>query len=267
MVRLALGLVVAVSLTAAGFSVAGTDATFDGQTRTPAVVSLASVGPPSALSVQPVGSDVALTWSAGTNGTGYEVRSGGTCDGLTVVAEPAGTSYTDTPAVSPGAPRCYGVVTTWGSWTSMSGNPATVVQVGFVATSVSMANGACGTSGVLDCGDTFVVRFNQPADAIAVVAVCTDAVAGAIVVGCETNRGTLHGGTVDVDARYDATSAWSNDNRTLTVTVGTRTEGASAPVIGADAWTLTPAGLVSATGAVAVCATAGDCRPTTSTLP
>lgn len=267
MLRLAVSVVMGLSIAGAGLSIAGTDATFDSQTRAPAVVSLASVGPPSALSVQPIGNDVTLSWAAGANGTGYEVRSGSTCDGLTVVAQPAGTSYTDTPAVSPGAPRCYGVVTTWGPWTSMSGNPATVVQVGFVATSVSMANGACGTSGVLDCGDTFVVRFNQPAAADTVAAVCTDAVAGAIVLGCETNRGTLRGGAVDVDARYEATSAWSNDNRTLTVTVGTRTQGASAPVIGADAWTLTPAGFVSATGAVSVCATAGDCRPTTSTLP
>lgn len=262
-----LAAVVAASAVVAGWSVAGTDATFDGQTRSPAVVSLASVGPASALSVQPVGNDVALSWNAGTNGTGYDVRAGATCDGLSTVAEPTGMSYTDSPSVSAGATRCYGVVTTWGPWTSMSGNPAALVQVGFVATTVSMANGGCGISGVLDCGDTVVVQLNQPASAASVAVVCTDASVGSVVLGCASGKGTLLGGTVDVDARYAATSAWSNDGRTLTVTIGDRIEGSADPVIGFGPWTLTPAGLTSATGAVAVCATAGDCRPTTSTLP
>lgn len=257
---------VAVSGTTAGWAVGATDATFDGQTRFPAAVSLLSVGPPSALSVEPRGNDVALSWTAGENGTGYEVRAGSTCSSLAAVGEPLTTTHTDTPSEAAGTARCYGVVTRNLSWTSATGNPAAVVQVGFVATTVSMANGGCGTNGVLDCGDTLVLQFNQPVATTAVTAVCTDAGAGTIVLGCESAIGTLQGGTIDEGARYEAASAWSNGARTLTLTVGSRVEGATAPSV-SGSWTLTPAGLTSATGDVPVCTTAGQCRPVTSTSP
>lgn len=253
--------VVALVAVAGLSSVAGTDAAFDARTRSSESVSLLAVGAPSALAVQPLGNDVSMSWGAGEHATGYDVRAGDTCGGMASIAQPTTTSHTDTPAVAAGSSRCYGVVTTSGSWSSMTGNPAVVVRVGFLATAVSIVEGQCGTSGVLDCGDAVVVQFNQPAQPVSPDAVC--ATGGTIVVGCEASVGTLAGGTLDADARYAATSAWSNGNRMLTVTVGTRTEGTADPAM-AGPWTLTPAGLTSATGAVPVCDTAGDCRPSTS---
>ncbi|HVF75702.1 MAG TPA: hypothetical protein VM938_11690 [Acidimicrobiales bacterium] len=254
-VALAFAFAIAVS------SATGTDATFSGRTRSTQAFSLLAVGTPSQLTAQPLGNDVSLSWSAGQHATAYQVRAGNTCVGMTTVAEPTATSHSDTPDVAAGESRCYGVLSTLDQWTSVTGNPAVIVRVGFVATSVAIVEGACGTNGFLDCGDQFVIELNQPANVVTPDAVCAES--GAIVLGCEDSVGTLSGGTLDADARYAATSSWSNGNRILTITVGARTQGTVDPTM-AGPWTLTPTGLTSATGDVAICATAGDCRPTTS---
>lgn len=264
--------------------------------------SLAAILAPTNLTAAASGNDVALAWTAGTNGDGYAVAavsngSSSDCSSASfgALGSAASTGYSDSGRNSPaGTYWCYRVTTTYGSsWTSVENNPVVAARIGFVAQSVTMTNaadtsgcsgsgaGASGTAGTLDCGDRLVLGFNQPVDPAsgpqAGDTVCTDVLgvvrvasttASGLCTAAETlHAGTLTGGTLGQDARFAAAYAWSDSNRTLTVTVGDKVSGLLFPTVSLASWTFTPAALASSTGAVAVCTSnAGGalCLPATA---
>jgi len=250
-------------------------------------ISSRSLDPPSGLTGTASGHDVALSWTAGTNGSGYAIAAvaNGTssnCSAVTFSAltTTAGTSVTDTGRFSPqGTFECYRVTTTYGTWSSQTGNPTVAVRLGVVAQSVAITNG--GTAGRLDAGDTIAVTFNQAISTasgpVAANTVCTNT-GGTIMVGvtgtgttCSTGSattvGTLTSLTINRAARYNATFAWSAGNTVLTVTIGSRSAGAQDPTISGTAVytpTTTATGLVSQTGSFHACSTnsgGGSCTP------
>jgi hypothetical protein len=174
------------------------------------------------------------------------------------------------------------------NWTSLTNNGATGtsgmytttgVQLGFVATSVQLinagntataptcaslgANGASGTAGTLDCGDQFVVTFNQPVNTATGPTstttgndgntVCTISGTGQIwfastvalsgaacIAGEPSNLGQLNGGTVSSTRRFSALYSWSNSNKTLTVTIR-KNNTTTYPTVSTAVRTFTPA--------------------------
>lgn len=249
---------------------------------------------PTNLTANARGHDVTLTWNAGQNGNGYAVLGvsngiSSDCSGVTYsqIATTTTTVFTDTNRYSPqGTFYCYQVKTIYNTWSSIANNPTTVAQIGFVANSFRMNNG--GTAGQLDPSDQIVITFNQPVDTgtgpTSGNTVCTES-SGTILLGSTTLSGScyltetvtlgkINGGTISANARFNATYTWGNANQTITVTIGSRIEGASNPSIGSATWTFTPTTdstkLKSATGALHICDTnAGDgnCLPTTTTTP
>ncbi len=283
----ALGAVLVLALALA--RVTPVTARFDAQiSHTGNTVALLAVYPGAALTAEPVGNTVTLNWQAGRNGSGTRVSRGattgpGTCPDTAVapVAVTATTEFVDpSPVGPPGTWSCYRIETTLGPWTSVVGNPTVAVQVGFVVTTVRAENG--GVPGKLDVGDRFVVGFNQPVDP-ATGPTLTDTVcattSGAIVLaairtggGCtagEANRlGQLDSGTMDKNTRWSAAYAWTDGDRTLTVTLTARVAGPNA-LFTAGPWTFqpttTPGAVLSASGRVPVCASdvgGARCRPT-----
>jgi hypothetical protein len=281
----------AVAALALGFLAPRSGASFNASTANQGnVYALTALYAPSVLTATPSGHDVNLSWTAGTNGSGYSVLgvangNSSNCTGASFasVGSAAGTSYSDTGRYTPqGTYFCYQVKTTYAGWTSVSSNPTAAAQLGVVASSVVAANG--GTSGKLDPGDTITVTFNQPISTATgpsgTNSVC--AIAGAtIVLGSTTtsgvcaaseivNLGKLTGGTSSANARFAATYAWSNANKKLTVTVGARSSGVANPSV-SGTWALTPtttaSKLLSATGSFQTCNTntgGGNCLPTLS---
>lgn len=242
---------------------------------------------PSGLTATPSGHDVSLAWSAGTNGNGYAVLgvangSSSNCSAASFasIGSAGGTSYADTGRYTPqGTWFCYQVKTSYASWTSVPGNPTAAAQLGVVAASVTVANG--GTAGKLDPGDTITVTFNQPiststapsgtnsvcAIAGATIVLGSTATTGSCAASETVNLGKLTGGTSSANARWSATYAWSNANKTLTVTVGARTVGTANPTV-SGSWILNPTTtatkLLSSTGSFHACDTntgGGSCLP------
>jgi hypothetical protein len=172
------------------------------------------------------------------------------------------------------------------------------VQLGYVAATISIKNagntsGCSGTgeqvhsqAGVLDCGDQLVVHFNQAVDPAtgpsSTDTVCTDPVTNTMVLATTTatglcttlettTLGSLAGGTLGADARFAGASAWSNGNKTLTLTIGSKVSGLSYPSVSSASWTVTPTStttaLLSAAGAFHVCTSntdGGNCLPATA---
>lgn len=247
---------------------------------------------PTSLTGTPSGHNASLGWGAGTNGNGYTVsgKSNGTsssCNtaGLTIIGSASVTTYSDALRYQPqGTFFCYQAATTYGTWSSVQGNPMVAVQLGVVAASVQVANGGIATA--LDPGDTIVVTFNQaiatasgPSGTNSVCATSATGTAAVIVLGSTTTSGSCVGtettnlGKVTgigstKNSRYNATYAWSNGNTTLTVTIGTRTVGTGNPTISGTATfnpTTAATKLTSATGAFHACDTntgGGSCLPT-----
>jgi hypothetical protein len=268
--------------------------------------STAALAAPSGLSGAASGHDVALTWNAAANEDGYLIEGAGNgtssdCSAVSFasIGTATATSYTDGGRSTPeGTWFCYRATTTSASWTSVENNPVIAAQLGFVAGSLTMANagntrGCSGTgeqihsqAGILDCGDQVMVHFNQAVDPAtgpsSTDTVCTDPVTNTVVVATTTTiglctiletttLGSLAGGTLGADARFATTAAWSNGNKTLTLTIGAKVSGLSYPAVSSASWTLTSTStttaLLSATGAFHVCtsnADGGNCRPSTA---
>jgi hypothetical protein len=130
--------------------------------------------------------------------------------------------------------------------------------------------------------DTIVVNFNQGINTATgpsgTNSVCVTSGTGATVViaststngscgASETNKlGKLTGGTSSATGRWAATWTWSNGNKTLTVTLGSRTVGSVSVLAGT--WTFNPntttTVLQSSTGAFHICDAntgGGNCLP------
>jgi hypothetical protein len=270
----------------------GTFATFSGATSNGGnTFSLTSLYAPGSLTATPTGPTVEVAWTPGQNGNGYKVLSAPAPDPLvndctgasySEVTTTAGTAYTHSVSSPQGTWRCYTVRTSYHAWTSVESNPVAGARLGFVASVVTFANG--GNAGRIDDGDVFTFTFNQAVDPAtgpqAGNTICWQN--GTIVLGstgtgnCTQNEvprlGVLTGGTIDRNFRHAATWAWSNGNRTLTVTVGARQSGSGNSTTGGS-WTFNPttnAALVrSATGGLHVCDTnagGGNCLPNVSGL-
>jgi hypothetical protein len=250
-------------------------------------VSSRNLGAPTGLTGTPSGHNVNLSWTAGTNGNGYAIAAAAngtssncTAASFSALTTTAGTSITDTGRFTPqGTFECYRVTTTYGTWSSQTGNPTVAVRLGVVAQAVAVANG--GTAGRFDQGDTIVITFNQAittaSGPVAANNVCTNT-GGTVMLGvtgtggtCSTATattiGTLTSLTINRAARYDATYAWSAGNTVLTVTIGSRSAGAQDPTISGTAVytpTTTATGLLSATGSFHTCSSnsgGGNCTP------
>jgi hypothetical protein len=267
-------------------------ASFNGQTNNPGnLYALTALYAPSSLTATPSGHDVNLSWSAGTNGNGYTVLgvnngNSSNCSGASyaTIGSAASTSYADTGRYTPqGTWFCYQVETSYSGWTSVNSNPTAAAQLGVVASSIALANGS-GTAGRLDTGDTITIAFNQAINTASgpsgTDTVCTISGATIVLASITTSGGCAAGETVDLgrltggnsnrNSRFNAAYAWSNANKTLTITIGARISGAQNPII-SGTWTLNPTTtatkLLSSTGSFHTCDTnagGGNCLPTAS---
>jgi len=251
-------------------------------------VSSRNLGPPTGLTGTPSGHNVNVSWTAGTNGSGYAIAAAanGTSSNCTAASfaaltTTAGTTITDTGRFTPqGTFECYRVTTTFGTWSSQTGNPTVAVRLGVVAQSVAITNG--GTAGRLDAGDKIAITFNQAittaSGPVAGNNICTNT-GGTVMLGvtgtgttCSTGSattiGTLTSLTINRAARYDATYAWSAGNTVLTITIGSRSAGTQDPTVSGTAVhtpTTTATGLLSQTGSFHTCSSnsgGGNCTPT-----
>ena len=139
----------------------------------------------------------------------------------------------------------------------------------------------------IEPGETITVSFNQAVDATSgpsgTDTVCSDGGPQILVLGSTTTTGSCNSATetikagamaasntIKFDVRYDATYVWSNGNKTLTITVGTRVFGNKNTQI-RGILTLTPAStLLEAVAGNGVCTSnggGGDCLPTTTLDP
>ena len=251
-------------------------------------VSSRNLGPPTGLTGTPSGHNLNVSWTAGTNGSGYAIAAAanGTSSNCTAASfaaltTTAGTTITDTGRFTPqGTFECYRVTTTFGTWSSQTGNPTVAVRLGVVAQSVAITNG--GTAGRLDAGDKIAITFNQAittaSGPVAGNNICTNT-GGTVMLGvtgtgttCSTGSattiGTLTSLTINRAARYDATYAWSAGNTVLTITIGSRSAGTQDPTVSGTAVhtpTTTATGLLSQTGSFHTCSSnsgGGNCTPT-----
>lgn len=282
----ALAVVVVIAMLGWG-GVRAASAIFDAQGQhASATFATSALYAPAGLTASYVGTTTSLAWSAGTNGNGYAVLgaangSSSTCStaSFSVLGSTSSLAYPDTRATPAGTWYCYQVRTTYGSWSSVVGNPTVAVQIGFFASTATVANG--GVAGQLDTGDQIVLTFSQPVDPAtgptANDGVCTTSTA-LVLLGTSTGTGpcstteittvgTLSGGTSATNSRWGATWVWSNGNRALTATIGGRTVGGGNTVVGGT-WTYnpvsTPTSLLSASGSLHVCDTdsgGGNCLP------
>jgi hypothetical protein len=280
---LAVGAAAAVLLAGAGTATAA----LSSSASAAQTVSSRTLGAPGGLTGAASGHNVNLSWMAGSNGSAYALAAAAngtsttcTAASFSALTTTVATTATDTGRYTPqGTIECYRATTTYGAWSSQTGNPTVAVRIGVVAQSVAIANG--GTAGRLDAGDTIAVTFNQAISTasgpVAGNTVCTNT-GGTIMVGvtgtgttCSTASattvGTLSSLTINRAARYNATFAWSAGNTVLTVTIGSRSAGAQDPTISGTAVhtpTTTATGLLSQTGSFHTCSTnagGGNCTP------
>jgi len=267
--------------------VRGASARLNAQGRNPsATFATTSLYAPSSLTASYAGTKTTLSWPSGTNGNGYTVlgaANGTSSDcsaaSFSTLTTTSALTITDARSTPAGNWYCYQVRTTYGGWTSVQSNPTAVVQLGFVTSSVSLSNNS--NSGKIDAGDQIVITFNQPVDPTtgpgASDGICTTTTL--VLLGTNTGStscsateaitvGTLSGGSSTINARFAATWAWSNGNRTLTATVGTRLVGSGNTFV-SGTWTFNPVTtstkLLAATGSAHVCDTnsgGGNCLPT-----
>jgi len=280
-------------------------ATLSATTVNPATLSAISLYSPTSPAAAPLGHTVSVSWTASApqNGSGYVVSGlnvGGsssicpaTASSYAFLSGTAGTSYTDSSSLAGGTDGtyvCYLIrsgydpvtgPTSWAAdplWTSANTLPTAKTPIGFFATGVSFTNG--GTANTLDAGDTIVLTFSQAVDTTTVApvtGVCSHLLNSTIYLGmsltCGTTGtvGTLAGMTLSnglgLDGIYGASAAWSNGNRTFTITVGSLVLGTGASTVASGTETFTPLATISSqTGGLLICTTA-SCKPTTTTRP
>jgi hypothetical protein len=287
-------MLIGLALLAAGFGSAAiatyAQAAFNSSNTASQTISSRNLIAPASLTATPSGHDVALSWPAGSNGSGYQLLAAAngtsnncTSASLAALTTTAGLTATDTGRYTPpGSYECYQVETTYNTWWSTTANPTAAAQLGFVASAVAVTNG--GTTGKLDQGDTITITYNQPVTTVTgplpIDKVCTNSgSANMIMIGdaissCSTGTpvsvGTISGGTANRQSAYNAIWTWSAANTILTITIGSRTNGAQDPTI-SGTMTLTPTttttGMLSATGSYHNCDTntgSGNCLPTLS---
>lgn len=240
---------------------------------------------PASITPTPAGHNVNVSWPAGANGSGYQLLAAAngtssTCPGtgMTLLTSTTLLAYTDTNRFTPqGTYECYQVHTTYGTWSSISGNPTAAAQIGFVASSVAVTNG--GTAGRIDTGDTIVVTYNQPVNTTTGPAATENVCAtntNVIVIGSTgigtnctvtpVSLGTMTGYTVSKRIRFSTTWSWNAAKTVLTITLGAVTAGNNSKVTGAGAFdpTTTTTNMLSATGSFHNCDTntgGGNCLP------
>ena len=253
-------------------------------------LSTKTLATPTGLAANPVGHTVQTSWNA-ANGDAYKLTGGASgtdsaCTTVTygVVSNTAATSFTDVRFAPEGNYFCYRVQSTEGAtWESPASAPVSA-QLGFVAASVVV--GGDGNRRI-DPGESITISFNQAVDTASgpsgADTVCSDAGPQILVLGSTTTTGSCNsatetikvgtmaaGNTVKFDARYDATYVWTNGNKTLTITVGSRVFGNKNPQI-RGILTLTPAStLLEAAAGNAICTSnvgGGDCLPATTLDP
>src|SRR5689334_9550006 len=116
------------ALLLSGNGMRGTLAQLNARTTNPSnTLALTALYPPPGLTATAAGYDVGLSWSAGQNGSGYNVLgasagASSSCNGLTLssIGVTSTQTYTDSSrSVPQGAWYCYQVQTTYGPWTSV----------------------------------------------------------------------------------------------------------------------------------------------------
>lgn len=286
--RLAVAVLVALFLTVtSGFTGAVRAVSNAQEQNSSGVFATTALYAPSALTATVSGHDVSLGWAAGTNGNGYSVlgvANGASSDcsaaPFAALGSSATLTSTDTGRFTPqGTWYCYQVQTSYGSWTSASGNPTVAARLGFFAASVALANG--GTANRLDTGDSITITFNQAMTTATgpsgtnkvcsttggVIQLGATATTGTCSAVETDNLGSLRGGSTTITGRWNATYTWSAGNTVLTIVLGTRVTGTT-NVAASGTWTLNPVTtttkLLSATGAFHACDTnagGGNCLP------
>jgi hypothetical protein len=298
-------LLLATLAASASLVVAEVDATLNAAAANAGTFSTTAIYSPTAPAAAPLGHTASVSWtaSAPSTGNGYVVSGvnvgsnpatscPATAASYSFVGATASTSFTDSTPLAGGTDGTYvcylvrrGFDTTapgsWAAdplWVSANSLPIANTAIGFFATSVTLPNG--GVGGRIDGGDTIVISFDQAVNTAGLtvsqvcIAVGSKTVylgAGTGVITCPTTAtiGTLTGinvsSTLSLDGAFAATAAWTNSNRTLTITVGAQNMGSTISA-GAGTTTFVAAALISSSGAATICTTA-ICRPTTSTVP
>jgi hypothetical protein len=241
---------------------------------------------PASITATASGHNVSVAWPAGSNGSGYQLLAAAngtssTCPGtgLSLLTSTTLLAHTDSGRFAPqGAYECYQVRTTYGTWSSITGNPTAAAQLGFVASSVAVVKG--GMAGRIDTGDQIVVTYNQPVNTASGPAatenVCASSASDLIVIGSTgtganctaspVSLGTITGETVSKDIRFATTWSWNAAKTVLTITLGATTAGNNSKVSGTGTFnpTTTATSMLSATGAFHNCDTnagGGNCLP------
>lgn len=189
-VRIALGLMLLSG------AVAGTSASFNGSTSSPASsLGTDALYAPASLAGTASGTSVVLSWPAGSMGSGaatfgHRIREAnvgiesGVRDGQNPPACTSATTFTGTTgnttnatlsltdsgvatASNYGSWQCYSVDTQYPqgaspTWFSQTGNPAVAVQLGNVIRSMQFVDGPTTAAGTLGAGDQIVFTFSQP---------------------------------------------------------------------------------------------------------
>jgi hypothetical protein len=290
--------VIAASALILGNHIVGvTSASFSGETRNAGSGFAGGwVGAPAAGTAVARGYDVALAWTPGTHGpvtgqklNGLDNGTSSNCTGavyglLASLASATTASYTDSSRgtlANDGDWYCYEIMSTSGTaWTAPFDLAA--VQLGLVATGVSIANTSGGTVNTLEGGDTITITFNQRTTiGTTSVKVCTWA--NTIAIG-DGHNGNSCGGSATADGytiglltttstitgtpRFSGSTVAVSTTSPYTVVV-TLGSGGTGTVPSGTSWKFSPAAAVKSNlathQATACTTTATTCQPTTST--
>jgi hypothetical protein len=290
--------VIAVSALILGNHMVGvTSASFSGETKNAGSGFAGGwVGAPSAGSAVAGGYDMTLGWTVGTHGpvtgqnlNGLDNGTSSNCTSaayvlLTTLASATTATYTDASRgtlANDGDWYCYEIMSTSATaWTATFDLPA--VQLGLVATAVSIANKSGGTVNTLEGGDTITITFNQRTN-IPTTSVKVCVFANNIAIG-DSKTGNNCGASAAADGYtiglLSTTSTITSGPRFTGSTVAVTTtspytvmitlgSGGTGTVPSGTTWDFSPASTVKSNQtsdqATACTTTATTCQPTTST--